>query len=31
VAIEACHDVMISHPQRLAAILIERCTLGARG
>jgi pimeloyl-ACP methyl ester carboxylesterase len=27
IPIEACHDVMISHPQRLAEILIERCRL----
>jgi pimeloyl-ACP methyl ester carboxylesterase len=25
IPIEACHDVMISHPRRLAAIFIERC------
>ncbi len=25
IAIDACHDVMISHPERLAQILIQRC------
>ncbi|MGB8403200.1 MAG: alpha/beta fold hydrolase [Mycobacterium sp.] len=25
VRIDACHDVMISHPQRLAEILLDRC------
>ena len=25
IPIDACHDVMISHPQELAAILVERC------
>lgn len=25
IAIDACHDVMISHPERLAGILIQRC------
>jgi pimeloyl-ACP methyl ester carboxylesterase len=25
IPIDACHDVMISHPERLAQILIERC------
>ncbi|MDT5094425.1 MAG: hypothetical protein QOH60_3788 [Mycobacterium sp.] len=25
IPIEACHDVMISHPERLAQILVERC------
>lgn len=29
IPIDACHDVMISHPQRLAEILIERCRLGS--
>ncbi|MBE1552098.1 pimeloyl-ACP methyl ester carboxylesterase [Mycobacterium sp. OAS707] len=27
IPIDACHDLMISHPQRLAQILIERCRL----
>lgn len=27
IRIDACHDVMISHPDRLAQILIERCRL----
>ncbi|MDT7763992.1 MAG: hypothetical protein QOC63_3412, partial [Mycobacterium sp.] len=27
IQIVACHDVMISHPQRLAQILVERCRL----
>jgi pimeloyl-ACP methyl ester carboxylesterase len=27
IPIDACHDVMISHPERLAQILIERCRL----
>ncbi|GAC1401265.1 MAG: alpha/beta fold hydrolase [Mycobacterium sp.] len=27
VPIDACHDLMISHPERLAQILIERCRL----
>jgi pimeloyl-ACP methyl ester carboxylesterase len=25
IPIDACHDVMISHPERLAEILVERC------
>jgi pimeloyl-ACP methyl ester carboxylesterase len=25
ITIDACHDVMISHPERLAEILIQRC------
>ncbi|HET9874725.1 MAG TPA: alpha/beta fold hydrolase [Mycobacterium sp.] len=25
IAVDACHDVMISHPERLAEILIKRC------
>lgn len=25
IPIDACHDVMISHPERLAQILVERC------
>jgi hypothetical protein len=27
IPIEACHDVMFSHPERLAQILLERCRL----
>jgi pimeloyl-ACP methyl ester carboxylesterase len=27
IPIDACHDVMFSHPERLAQILIERCRL----
>jgi hypothetical protein len=27
VPIDACHELMISHPERLAQILIERCRL----
>ncbi|MCT7657078.1 alpha/beta fold hydrolase [Mycobacterium deserti] len=27
ISIDACHEVMISHPERLAQILIERCRL----
>jgi pimeloyl-ACP methyl ester carboxylesterase len=27
IPIDACHDLMVSHPQRLAQILIERCRL----
>jgi pimeloyl-ACP methyl ester carboxylesterase len=27
IPIEACHDVMFSHPERLATILLERCRL----
>jgi pimeloyl-ACP methyl ester carboxylesterase len=27
IQIDACHEVMISHPQRLAQILVERCRL----
>jgi pimeloyl-ACP methyl ester carboxylesterase len=27
IPVDACHDVMISHPQRVAQILIERCRL----
>ncbi len=27
IPIDACHDVMVSHPERLAQILIERCRL----
>jgi hypothetical protein len=25
--VDACHDLMISHPERLAQILVERCRL----
>ncbi|MGH3561538.1 MAG: alpha/beta fold hydrolase [Mycobacterium sp.] len=25
IAVDACHDVMVSHPERLAEILIQRC------
>ncbi|MEB3979911.1 alpha/beta hydrolase [Mycobacterium sp. 663a-19] len=31
ICIDACHDVMFSQPGRLAAILVERCRLRARG
>ena len=31
ICVDACHDVMYSHPQRLAAILAERCRLCAHG
>jgi pimeloyl-ACP methyl ester carboxylesterase len=27
IPIDACHDVMVSHPERLAQILVERCRL----
>jgi hypothetical protein len=27
ISIEACHDVMFSHPEQLARILLERCRL----
>jgi pimeloyl-ACP methyl ester carboxylesterase len=27
IPIDACHEVMISHPDRLAQILVERCRL----
>jgi pimeloyl-ACP methyl ester carboxylesterase len=27
IPIDACHDLMVSHPERLAQILIERCRL----
>jgi pimeloyl-ACP methyl ester carboxylesterase len=27
IPIDACHDVMVSHPERLAQILIERCRM----
>jgi pimeloyl-ACP methyl ester carboxylesterase len=29
ITIDACHDLMISHPKRLAQILVERCRLHA--
>jgi pimeloyl-ACP methyl ester carboxylesterase len=29
IPIDACHDMMISHPKRLAEILVERCRLRA--
>jgi pimeloyl-ACP methyl ester carboxylesterase len=29
ISVDACHDLMISHPDRLAQILIERCRLRA--
>jgi pimeloyl-ACP methyl ester carboxylesterase len=31
ICVDACHDVMYSHPKRLAAILAERCRLCAHG
>lgn len=31
IPIDACHDVMFSHPQHLAQILLERCRLRGRG
>lgn len=31
IPVEACHDVMISHPEWLARILIERCRLRGEG
>jgi hypothetical protein len=31
ICVDACHDVMYSHPERLAAILAERCNLWAHG
>ena len=31
ICVDACHDVMYSHPERLAAILAERCRLCATG
>ena len=27
IPVDACHDVMFSHPERLAQILLERCRL----
>ncbi|MDT5113730.1 MAG: hypothetical protein QOE20_5620, partial [Mycobacterium sp.] len=27
IPIDACHDVMFSHPERLAQVLLERCRL----
>ena len=30
IPIDACHELMFSHPQRLAQILVERCRLYAR-
>jgi pimeloyl-ACP methyl ester carboxylesterase len=30
IPIDACHDVMFSHPERLAQILVERCRLRER-
>ncbi len=27
IPVDACHEVMISHPERLAQILVERCRL----
>jgi pimeloyl-ACP methyl ester carboxylesterase len=27
ITVDACHDLMISHPERLAQILVERCRL----
>lgn len=31
ICVDACHDVMYSHPERLAAILADRCRLCAQG
>lgn len=31
IPIEACHEVMFSHPERLAQILVERCRLRSGG
>jgi hypothetical protein len=31
ICVDACHDVMYSHPVLLAAILVERCRLCAHG
>ncbi|WP_166903386.1 alpha/beta fold hydrolase [Mycobacterium sp. DL440] len=31
IPVDACHDVMISHPEQLARILIERCQLRGEG
>ena len=31
IPIDACHDVMFSHPERLAEILLDRCRLRQRG
>lgn len=31
IPVDACHDVMISHPELLARILIERCRLRGEG
>jgi pimeloyl-ACP methyl ester carboxylesterase len=31
IPIDACHDVMFSHPERLAQILLERCRLRQKG
>jgi hypothetical protein len=27
IQVDACHEVMFSHPERLAQILIQRCRL----
>jgi pimeloyl-ACP methyl ester carboxylesterase len=29
IPIDACHDVMVTHPERLAQTLVERCRLRA--
>jgi pimeloyl-ACP methyl ester carboxylesterase len=31
ISIDACHELMFSHPERLATILLERCRLRQRG
>ncbi|BBX27032.1 hypothetical protein GCM10009632_13020 [Mycolicibacterium alvei] len=31
IPVDACHDVMISHPERMARILIDRCRLRGEG
>jgi hypothetical protein len=31
IPVEACHEVMFSHPERLAQILVERCRQRSEG
>jgi hypothetical protein len=31
IPIDTCHDLMVSEPQRLAEILVERCRLRSKG
>jgi len=31
IPVDACHDVMISHPEQMARILIERCRVRGEG